>query len=706
MKQAPLLFGILIVLSCPRPADYTIMPVPDAELIQEAQTVSQTKPLYAHDLLTRVKDKAQLSNKYRALIRLYSSQREYARAAALFDSCGPNPGIPDYEINLSLSRSGQWAALAERTTNPLLKALAFYRAGNFDNCRTIIAQDTDFTALRTLYRARAFNKLGLSDSALAVLAGIDSIPRYLQGDYRDLLLDLLPRSRDIALFKKQLELLRDASLKDYALLKYYERHGNQKNLAAAAWKLIREYPASAGALYALALVRPKNEAEHRARGVAYYQHGRYRQAADELEKTTLDPLSRFYLGRSFYELKNYSRALSCLNPLASAEALYYQGRSYENIESYALAVALYDSLCRRYPDSKLAVSALRQKAFLLEDLGDTLKAVETFLKINERNTRFRAALQLYRLGRLPEALNILAGSSDPEYLYWQIRVRERLDLPIDSLKAFLFRRYPLSYYSLLKNRTRLPIDTLTFDRWLAQFGDTAITFDRQDSLRLYRATAYFEIGETNYGVAELTGLEPLSLGDLRYLNELCDRYGADRPAINYALAIKERAEQKNIFTMPLELFQRIYPRRYLFTIKETGLDQNLILALIWQESLFDPAAVSTADARGLMQIIPETGRILAQGLNVENYSLFDPVTCIRFGSHYLNDLMRQFDSPILALAAYNAGPVNVRRWLKKNPHAETDEFVELIPYRETRDYLKFILARQIIYQNLLTAAAD
>lgn len=706
MKQVLLLFGILILLSCPRPAGYIIMPVPDAELVEEAEAVYQIKPLYAHELLTRVKDKAQLGNKYRGLIRLYSSQREYARAAALLDSCGPDPGIPDYEINLSLSRSGQWTALAERTKNPLLKALAFYRAGNFDKCCAIIAQDTDFVALRSLYRARAFNRLGLSDSALAVLAGIDSIPRYLQSDYRDLLLDLLPRSRDLTLFKKQIELLRDASLKDYALLRYYEIHRDQKNLAATAWKLIREYPGSAGALYALALVQPKTEADHRACGLAYYQHGRYRQAADELEKTTLDPSSRFYLGRSLYELKNYSRALSCLNPLTSAEALYYQGRSYENIESFARAIALYDSLCRRYPDSKLAVSALRQKAFLLEDLGDTLKAVETFLKINERNTRFRAALQLYRLGRLPEALTILTGSSDPEYLYWQIRVRERLDLPVDSLKTFLFRRYPLSYYSLLKNRTRLPIDTLTFDRWLAQIGDTTITFDRQDSLRLNRATTYFEFGETKYGVAELAGLEPLSIGDLRYLQELCDRYGADRPAINYALTIKERAEQKNTFTMPLELFRRIYPRRYLFTIKETGLDQSLMLALIWQESLFDPEAVSTADARGLMQIIPETGRILAQGLNAENYSLFDPVTSIRFGSHYLNDLIHQFDSPILALAAYNAGPVNVRRWLKKNPHAETDEFVELIPFRETRDYLKFILARQIIYQNLPSAAAD
>ncbi len=701
MKRVPWYLGVVLILSCPNPITYTIMPMPDADLIREAAASYQTRPHYSLELLERVTGKHAQAAKNLALCRLYLDQREYVRAAALIDSCGPDADFGDYEIHIALSRARRWPDLAVRARNSLLQSLARYRSGDYSGCRGTIRQDTTMPALRTLYLARSFVNLDLCDSALAVLAAVDSIPRYLQDDYRDLLLELLPSSRNVAAVKKQMDLLKDPALREYALLKYYEKHRDRAGQSEAAWKLIRQYPGSAGALHALDLVHPQTPQEHRSCGLAYYNHGRYGPAVTDLEQAPMDASIRFYLGRAHYELKSYGRALSYLAALGTAEALYYQGRIHENKESFDLAIVLYDSLYRLHPRSKYALYGLRQKAFLLEDLGDTLKAVEAFLKINERNTKFRAALQLYRLGRLNEAAAILAGSSDPEYVYWQIRVRERLAQPVDSLKAFLSRQYPLSYYSLLKNRTRLPVDTLPFDRWLVQLGDTAVSFDRPDSLRIARAIAYFEIGETKFGIAELALLDPLSVGDLRYLNELCDRYGADRPAINYALTIKERAEQKGIYAMPVGLFRRIYPVRYLLSIRETGLEASLILALLWQESLFDPDAVSTADARGLMQIIPETGAVLASQLGIAPYSLFDAGTSIRFGTQYLRDLKREFNSNILALAGYNAGPVTVRRWLKKNPNSETDEFVELIPYSETRNYLKYILARQIIYKNLL-----
>jgi len=174
--------------------------------------------------------------------------------------------------------------------------------------------------------------------------------------------------------------------------------------------------------------------------------------------------------------------------------------------------------------------------------------------------------------------------------------------------------------------------------------------------------------------------------------------------IALALKLKETAEKMNIYRLPVELFRQIYPVRYLFSLEEQKVDLSLFLALLWQESLFDPNATSVADARGLMQIIPETGALLADQLGFDSFSLYDPRTSIRFGSQYYLDLYRGFNSPVLSLAGYNAGPVNVRRWLGKNPNSETDEFVELIPYSETRNYIKYILARQIIYRNLLIDA--
>jgi soluble lytic murein transglycosylase len=102
-----------------------------------------------------------------------------------------------------------------------------------------------------------------------------------------------------------------------------------------------------------------------------------------------------------------------------------------------------------------------------------------------------------------------------------------------------------------------------------------------------------------------------------------------------------------------------------------------------------------------MQIIPTTGKAISSDLNIAEYSLHEPSISIKFGSYYFKNRVADFNSIPLALAAYNAGPVRVRKWVEKNPNAEMDEFIELIPYDETRDYVKYVLARQVIYAILL-----
>ncbi|MEO0156864.1 MAG: lytic transglycosylase domain-containing protein, partial [candidate division WOR-3 bacterium] len=114
--------------------------------------------------------------------------------------------------------------------------------------------------------------------------------------------------------------------------------------------------------------------------------------------------------------------------------------------------------------------------------------------------------------------------------------------------------------------------------------------------------------------------------------------------------------------------------------------------------MFDPGARSRADARGLMQIIPNTGRLIAGELGLIDYSLYDPYISIKFGTYYFKKMVNEFNSVPLALSAYNAGPLNLKRWLRKNSNAELDEFIELIPFGETRDYVRLTLARQMIYK--------
>ncbi|HIC69077.1 MAG TPA: lytic transglycosylase domain-containing protein, partial [Candidatus Latescibacteria bacterium] len=129
-----------------------------------------------------------------------------------------------------------------------------------------------------------------------------------------------------------------------------------------------------------------------------------------------------------------------------------------------------------------------------------------------------------------------------------------------------------------------------------------------------------------------------------------------------------------------------------------------------QESYFDKGAVSRAGAVGLMQIMPQTGRNLARSMGVHPYErsqLLDPNVSIRMGTRFLGEQVRSFaEGPArlvgfeLGLAAYNAGPQVARRWVKRLPYDDPDAFIERIPYKETRLYVKKVLKNYTIYKTL------
>ena len=152
--------------------------------------------------------------------------------------------------------------------------------------------------------------------------------------------------------------------------------------------------------------------------------------------------------------------------------------------------------------------------------------------------------------------------------------------------------------------------------------------------------------------------------------------------------------------IPPEIWQFAYPRVYYKHILESslefGMDPYLILAVIREESRFDPGVVSWAKAHGLMQIIPSTGKGIARLMGIRPYyrsRLFEPRTNIRMGTYYLSTLIKRFNGNVyLALAAYNGGPNNVKRWWsKKSKDADIDEFVEYIPFYETRRYVQKVM---------------
>ncbi len=152
-------------------------------------------------------------------------------------------------------------------------------------------------------------------------------------------------------------------------------------------------------------------------------------------------------------------------------------------------------------------------------------------------------------------------------------------------------------------------------------------------------------------------------------------------------------------------FSARYPISYEDTIKkyseEYGLDPFLVAAMICIESGYDKDAISSAGARGLMQIMPETAEWASNKMGLEDFNidkLFIPEINIKIGTWYLNTLFKEFDNNIeLVLAAYNGGIGNVTKWLGDINYSNDGKTLEHIPFKETREYVEKVLNRKNEY---------
>ena len=233
--------------------------------------------------------------------------------------------------------------------------------------------------------------------------------------------------------------------------------------------------------------------------------------------------------------------------------------------------------------------------------------------------------------------------------------------------------------------------------------------------------------ETRQGLARAVILERCQLPELaeRELAPLAAKYPTDRPLVlryarlagslgSHAQAVRaasrafagclargsaeELAPLRDIF----------YPRRFEALLAQhlagSPVDPSLVCGLIRQESFFEPEAVSGAGAVGLMQVMPATARALAARLGEKNFrpeTLKDPAVNIRYGVRFFLDRYAEYGGNLaFTLASYNAGRVKLKVWMDSLGQLDQDLFTEFIPYSETRDYVKRILANQAMYKRL------
>jgi soluble lytic murein transglycosylase-like protein len=310
----------------------------------------------------------------------------------------------------------------------------------------------------------------------------------------------------------------------------------------------------------------------------------------------------------------------------------------------------------------------------------------------------------YRLGRKEQALDYFRKGGESPILsyriasrYWQGKLEEGQAPPLHE--------YPFSYYAVktmphrdlyrdLSREFLATIDKPTSPLFEDILGSVSVLAKYglwQDGIEALRAA------RSDY---RLTGTDRNMLAIIESLLYV-------RQNLFYQAYARFRSNFKQVESVMLPNFLSgiFFPRQYLPLIetysREQQVDPYLVQALIREETFFQADAVSPAKAHGLMQLLLGTARPLARalGFKIKTGDLHDPEINIRLGLRYFKSLLDRYEGKLyLALAAYNAGPHRVDRWLEDFSHADEEEFIELIPFSETRAYVKNILRNYFFYR--------
>jgi soluble lytic murein transglycosylase len=219
---------------------------------------------------------------------------------------------------------------------------------------------------------------------------------------------------------------------------------------------------------------------------------------------------------------------------------------------------------------------------------------------------------------------------------------------------------------------------------------------------LTRARILLEAGLDDRALEELQAASRSvdGLSDRLELAQLLSSAGSYRAAQRLVVDPYQETLARGPTATLEQLWWHAWPAAYLDLVEQATREPGsvapaLVLSIMREESGFLPRVVSPVGARGLLQIMETTGERLARDVGHENFSaddLFEPMTNIRLGSHYLAELSRRFDGRLsAAIASYNAGPVAVSGWLEERPNDDDAEWVEAIPYDQTRSYVKRVL---------------
>ena len=423
-------------------------------------------------------------------------------------------------------------------------------------------------------------------------------------------------------------------------------------------------------------------------------------------------------GQLLFKVRRYKDAAELLTRLAGTSAvndrddsLFWQARAVDKTGNSDEAARTFLSLAEGFPKSTLADDALLQAALIRKDQGDRDQSLALLDRLittyPQSDLKQRALWEIgwtrYLAGDYPAAAERFRSLAEyPEMrekaLYWLGRSYDASGNREYAGKVFamLLQEYPTGFYTVRyvkgsdsRDRVVSSVDFIQgipvpagYDRikaliTLGMFDEARLELaaDRKKGGKqkpsLGLARLYLEMGDytTPMGYTKLEKLAAITPDNLRLWN------------ISYPLPYREPVTEQ---------------------VGRTRIPESLVYAVMRTESSFSPAVLSSAGAVGLMQLMPSTARqVVGKNATFDPADLTRPEFNISCGVRHLKELTVQYDnSLVLSVAAYNAGATAVNRWRKKFGTLREDEFIENIPYGETREYVKKVLAGAEIYHRL------
>jgi len=543
---------------------------------------------------------------------------------------------------------------------------------------------------------------------------------------------------------------------EFTLGRAYVALGQQAKAADAFANIYYNMPIAAEADAAYAELRKLSSAplatspQLKTRADLLMKARRYSDAADEYRELLIHaapearPATALELADALHRAGKNREAKAEITNLPGATAdqnaqrLYILGEiawaSDQNDEFYRTV----DQLRQTSPTSQWLESALLSVANLHLVHHEYDQSLDAFRELQQRfptgarasYAHWKAAWLTLRQGRNDEAKKEFeeqialypSGNETSNALYWRARLAEEDNDPAMARAYYekLSERYRNYYYAELgrQRMKKLPevadppgqYPLLDHVPALDNAKKIELTDAPADNLHLQKARLLGNGGLVDLAVRELQAAASEENGSWAPA-ETAQLY-TDTGHYDRAIEVMKRSVPSyfavDIPNLPRPYWEALFPRPYWVDLKrfseQNGLDPYLVASLIRQESEFNPAAVSRANAVGLMQLLPRTGKLVARQEKLGHYAatqLFTPAVNLRLGTRYFRGMVDQFGGSFAyALAAYNAGSDRVEDWMGQGKYRDEQEFVESIPFTETREYVQAILRNASVYRQL------